>query len=237
LSVSGFYGYDTNDSIPTLIQVLDGVRPANSAAIRVEIVPRSKWRYSGGGYTVMQQMIADTTGKQFPEFMRDTVLNPLGMTNSTYEQPLPQKLCGLSATGYYANGEAVKGRWHVYPEMAAAGLWTTASDLARFAIGVQRALAGDSNPVLSPSMTHQMLTVQNPSLSADDGLGVFLAGSEQTIQFQHTGRNAGFDSYMVAYAHAGNGVVILINANDDKGATKDIAEMIAKQYGWKDFRY
>lgn len=236
-NVSGFYGYDTSDPIPELIQVLDGAKPANSAPIRVDIVPGSKWRYSGGGYTVVQQMTVDVTEKSFPEFMRDTVLKPLGMTNSTYEQPLPQKLDTLCATGYYANGEVVKGRWHVYPEMAAAGLWTTASDLARFAIGVQQAVVGVSNPVLSQSMTRQMLVVQNPSLNVEDGLGVFLAGSEKTLQFQHTGRNAGFDSYMVAYAYAGDGAVILINANDDTGTTRDIAEMIAKQYGWRDFHY
>ena len=237
LTVSGFWGYATNEPIPTLVSVLDGVKPANTDAIRVDIVPGSKWRYSGGGYTVMQQMIIDVTGKPFPEFMSETVLKPLGMTNSTYEQPLPQDMAASCAAGYYAGDKAVKGRWHVYPEMAAAGLWTTASDLARFAIGVQQALAGDSNLVLSQSMTRQMLSVQNPSLQDGDGLGLFLAGSEKTLQFQHTGRNAGFDAYMIAYAYVGSGAVILINANDDTGATKDIAEIIAKKYAWKEFHY
>ena len=79
--------------------------------------------------------------------------------------------------------------------------------------------------------------MNNPSLQNNNGLGLFLAGSEKTLQFQHTGRNAGFDAFMIAHAHSGNGAVILINANDDTEATKDIAEIIAKQYGWKDFRY
>jgi CubicO group peptidase (beta-lactamase class C family) len=235
LNVHGFPGYASNESIPTLVEVLDGAKPANTPAIRVDAIPGSKWRYSGGGYTVLQQMIIDVTGEPFPEFMYDTVLKPLGMTNSTYDQPLPEKMAAAAAKGYFASGKAVRGRWHIYPEMAAAGLWTTASDLARFAIGVQQALAGDSNPVLSQSMTRQMLAVQNPSLSRDDGLGVFLGGSQKTLQFWHAGRDAGFDAYMIAYAKAGNGAVILMNVNDDNGAMKDILTVISDKYGWKAF--
>jgi len=61
---------------------------------------------------------------------------------------LAQRMAGADAAGYRANGEAVPGRWRVHPEVAAAGLWTTASDLARFALGIQQSLAGDSNTVL-----------------------------------------------------------------------------------------
>ena len=149
LTVHGFPGYAVAGPVPTLVEVLDGAKPANTGAIRVNVVPGSLWRYSGGGFTVMQQMIIDATGKPFPEFMRETVLAPLGMTSSTYEQPLPADRQSHAATGHYPDGRPVAGKWHVYPEMAAAGLWTTAPDLARFAIGVQRALASTSNAVLS----------------------------------------------------------------------------------------
>jgi len=228
LTVHGFPGYDRNGPIPTLTQVLDGVKPANTAAIRVDTVPGSEWRYSGGGYTVMQQFIIDVTGKPFPKFMSDTVLQPLGMTNSTYEQPLPKDLATSAATGYYANGNAVKGKWHVYPEMAAAGLWTTPSDLARFDIAIQQALAGKSNPVLSPATTRLMLTRQK----ADDGLGVFLGGRDKTLKFSHEGRDEGFDAIMVAFANTGQGAVIMINANDNSGAGNKIIEFIAQEYDW-----
>jgi CubicO group peptidase (beta-lactamase class C family) len=228
LTVDAFPGYVVGCPVPTLLQLLDGIEPANTPAIRVDIVPGSEWRYSGGGYAVMQQMIIDATGKPFPEVMRHTVLEPLGMMSSTYDQPLPERMAASAATGYYANGKAVEGRWHVYPEMAAAGLWTTASDLARFAIGVQRALAGDSNPVLSQSMTHLMLTHQ----ADDDGLGVFLEGSGKTLRFFHEGRNKGFDARLLAYTSEGRGAVILINTNDDSGAVEEIVNAIAKKYHW-----
>ena len=149
LTVHGFPGYAVDGPVPTLVQVLDGAKPTNTAPIRVDILPGSKWRYSGGGYTVMQQMIIDVTGKPFPRFMQEAVLGPLGMNESTYEQPLPAEKAKLTATGHYRDRSPVKGRWHIYPEMAAAGLWTTASDLARFAIGVQEALAGKSDKTLS----------------------------------------------------------------------------------------
>lgn len=232
LTVHGFPGYPVNGPIPSLVEVLDGVKPAATAAIRVDIIPGSKWRYSGGGYTVMQQMILDVTGQPFPKFMRETVLEPLGMTNSTYEQPLPGTMSALTAKGYFADGHGVRGRWHIYPEMAAAGLWTTPSDLARFTIGVQQSLAGEANPVLSQEMTRQMLTVQNPSLSDSDCLGLFRAGSGTTFRFWHDGRNAGFDAFMLAFPNQRRGVVVMINANDDTGAIKEIVDAVAKEY-WK----
>jgi CubicO group peptidase (beta-lactamase class C family) len=227
LTVHGFSGYGTNDPVPALLEVLDGARPANNQAVRVDIVPGSKWRYSGGGYTVMQQMIVDVTGKPFPEFMSDTLLKPLAMTNSTYEQPLPQRMAASAAAGYLKNGGAVMGGWRVQPELAAAGLWTTPSDLARFALGIQQALAGDSNAILSQANTRLMLTNQKDG----DGLGVFVDGSGQALRFSHGGRNAGFDSFMIAYASVGKGAVIMMNANDS-WTSRAIVNAIAKEYGW-----
>ena len=231
LTVHGFPGYARDEAQPTLVQVLDGVKPANTAAIRVDMVPGSKLRYSGGGYTVMQQLVMDVTAQPFPKFMEECVLGPLGMTNSTYAQPLPQELTAAAATGYYSIDKPVGGHWHVYPEMAAAGLWTTASDLARFAMGIQQALEAKSNSVISESMTRQMLTDQGES----DGLGLFLQGSGKTLRFGHNGRDEGFDAVMTAYAYKGQGAVILINVNDNSGALNRVLEAVAHEYDWQDF--
>ncbi|MDB6111846.1 MAG: penicillin-binding protein [Pedosphaera sp.] len=230
LTVHGFPGYAVDATLPTLVQVLDGVKPANTSAIRVDITPGTKWRYAGGGYTVMQQMVIDVTGKPFPEFMEATVLKPFGMTASTYQQPLPKDLASVTATGSYPDGREVKGKWHIYPEMAAAGLWTTASDLARCAIGIQQSLAGKTNPVVSQTMTRQMLKHQ----MGDDGLGVFLEGRGKTLRLSHDGRDEGFDASMTAYAETGKGAVIMINANENSGAVKRMMDQIAKEYRWLD---
>ncbi|MEJ7619052.1 MAG: serine hydrolase domain-containing protein [Pyrinomonadaceae bacterium] len=233
LSVHGFPGYAVNEPVPTLVQILNGEKPANTAAVRVEAVPGSQWKYSGGGYTLMQLMMEDVTGQPFPQLMRETVLGPLGMNNSTFEQPLPADKAKATATGYYRDRTAVEGKWHIYPEMAAAGLWTTASDLASFAINVQLALAGKSDKVLSSQMTRQMLTREQ---TWDSGLGVFLQGSGKTLRFGHNGRDEGFDAALIAYAEIGQGAVIMINANDNSRMVGSrILAAIAREYRWSDY--
>ncbi len=228
LTVSGFPGYLVGAAIPSLPQILDGQPPANTPPVRVDQVPGSQWRYSGGGYLVMQQMMIDVTGEPFADYVQETVLEPLGMSSSTFVQPLPESLASRAATGFAsAPRRVVEGRWRVKPELAAGGLWTTAGDLARFLIGIQRSLAGTSNPVISQSMTRQMLTPQKN----DSGLGFFLGGSPQ--RFGHNGSNLGFDAVTLAFSESGEGAVILMNANTDIEVLKNIlVEAIGEQYHW-----
>ncbi|MEJ0029571.1 MAG: serine hydrolase domain-containing protein [Bacteroidota bacterium] len=144
LTVHGFWGYSPDLPVPTVVQVLDGTPPANSPPIRVDKEPGGTFRYSGGGYTVMQQMMIDVYNKPYPEIEKELVLAPLQMNNSTYEQPLDSVKIKLAATGYLPDHQQTKGKRHTYPEMAAAGLWTTAEDLAKFAIDVQLAFKAES---------------------------------------------------------------------------------------------
>jgi CubicO group peptidase (beta-lactamase class C family) len=231
LTVHGFRGYATDEPVPTLVQVLDGAKPTNSGPIRVDILPGSKWRYSGGGYSVMQQMVIDVTGKPYPTFMQEAVLGPLDMNESTFEQPLPAAKAKLTARAHLQDRSPVKGRWHIYPEMAAAGLWTTPSDLARFAVGVQEAATGKSEKILSRKMARQMLTEQKNTY----GLGVGLDGSGTALRFSHGGRDEGFDAGLIAYAETGQGAVIMINANDNSRMVSRIMEAIAREYHWPEF--
>lgn len=230
-TVHGFAGYPVAAAIPTLPQVLDGERPANSPAIRVDVVPGSIYRYSGGGYVILQQAVIDVTGQTYPAYLHDHVLKPFGMDASTFEQPIPPERRALTATGYYPGGKTVPGRWHVYPEIAPAGLWTTPSDLARFAIGIQRSLSGQANPVISQATTREMLTVQKAGM----GLGWQLSGADKTRRFSHNGRNEGFDAQLVAYNETGQAAVVMINANDDSSAMNRILSAIANAYHWPNF--
>lgn len=232
MTVHGFPGYAVGLPLPTLTQVLNGEKSANTSAIRVDRTPGKEWKYSGGGYLVMQQMLLDVTSKPFPQFMDEVVLKPLGMTSSTYSQPLPDNMAARAAKGYGGiYDQSVNGAWNVYPEMAAAGLWTTAGDLARFAIGIQNAVSGESNPVISQSLTQQMLTIQKKK----NGLGLFLGSGGKTLRFGHDGVNIGFDAATVAYAHMGKGAVVMINKNDGGRAMNQIFTIIAEQYHWPDY--
>jgi CubicO group peptidase (beta-lactamase class C family) len=228
LTVEGFPGYRVGSTIPSLLQILDGKPPANTPPVRVDQIPGSKWRYSGGGYLVMQQMMIDVTGRSFDDYMQNAVLKPLGMSSSTFVQPLPEPLTRRAATGFArAPRRPVDRRWRVKPELAAGGLWTTAGDLARFLLGIQRSLAGTSNPVISQSMTRQMLTIQKE----DSGLGFFLGGDPP--RFGHNGSNHGFDAVTVALCDTGEGAVILMNGNTDIEVLKNIfVEAIADEYHW-----
>lgn len=228
LTVESFPGYRVGSAVPSLLQILDGRSPANTPPVRVDQIPGSKWRYSGGGYLVMQQMMIDITGQSFADYMEDAVLRPLGMSSSTFAQPLPESLASHAAIGFTdAPRHAVEGRWRIKPELAAGGLWTTAGDLARFLLGIQRSLAGTSNPVISQSMTQQMLTRQND----DSGLGFFLGGNPP--RFGHNGSNPGFNAVTVGLCDTGEGAVILMNGNTDIEVLKNIlVDAIADQYHW-----
>jgi CubicO group peptidase (beta-lactamase class C family) len=228
LTVHGFPGYDVAEPMPTLVQVLDGAAPTNTAPIRVDTTPGAIWRYSGGGFTVMQQLVIDVTGEPFPQFMQRAVLGPIGMTSSTFEQPPPSARAALTASGYYADGRPVRGRWHVYPEMAAAGLWTTPTDLAKFAIEVQESLAGRGHGVVSQATARQYVTEQKNSY----GLGVGLMRAGPTLRFGHGGRDEGFDAFLVASAESGDGVVVMINANDNTPMKERIADHIGRLWGF-----
>lgn len=230
LTVHGFPGYAVDEPKPTLVQILDGAPPTNTPPIRVETVPGTKWNYSGGGYTIMQQLVLDVTGRSFPDYMGETVLVPLGMAHSTYEQPLPNEKARQTATGVYPDGSLVKGRWHVYPEMAAAGLWTTPSDLLRFAMGVQQSYAGKPGSILTQDTARQMLTDQKHG----DGLGVFLQGKGGSLRFTHSGRDEAFDADLMATASTRQGVVVMINTNEDSGLQDRIVKLVARLYHWPD---
>jgi CubicO group peptidase (beta-lactamase class C family) len=227
LTVHGFPGYPTGQPVATLLEVLDGQKPANTAPIRVDVLPGSQWRYSGGGYTVMQQLLIDVLGKPFPEMMMETVLATAGMTQSAYEQPLPDAHLARSAVGYRSNGTPVGGRRHVYPELAAAGLWTTAGDLCRFAIEIMNAYAGRSDKVVSQDMAKAMLTVQK----APSGLGFMLQGEGQDFRFSHSGGNAGFICDLVAFPARGIGLAIMTNAEGGGSLISEVERAIAAEYG------
>jgi CubicO group peptidase (beta-lactamase class C family) len=231
-TVHGFPGYASSAPVPTLVQVLNGQKPANTPPIRSEAVPGTRWNYSGGGYTIMQQVLLDVTKEPFPKLLHDTVLAPIGMTRSTYAQPLPQNLRENAATPYRRDGKPVEGGAHAYPEMAAAGLWTTPTDMARYAIEVRRSLNGHANHVLSPEMTKQML---RPGMG-HYGLGLEMGGSSSNPYFGHGGVNEGFVNNFAMYETSGNGLVVMTNGDNGGLLGDEIMHSIANEYNWPDFR-
>ena len=231
LTVHGFPGYSAGAPLPDARSNLER-RDARQHRIRSALnsPPGRRFSYSGGGYTVMQQLLIDVSGEPFPRLLHDTVLAPIGMTRSTYEQPLPAAPWTDVAMPHRTEGTPVTGGPHTYPEMAAAGLWTTPSDLARYVIEIQGSLRGDPNGVLSTDLTQEMLVAGRGSY----GLGLVIGGSPGIPYFSHGGINEGYEASLFGYARAGEGVVVMTNAQGGQPLADDVIRSVASVYGWPD---
>jgi CubicO group peptidase (beta-lactamase class C family) len=231
LTVHGFNGYAAGQKTPALLQVLDGATPANSEPVRVDTVPGTAWRYSGGGYSVVQLMVTEASRLPFEAYMHNAVLAPLGMTRSTFAQTLPRAWRDAAATAHRGDGSAVPGRWHVYPEAAAAGLWTTPTDLARLVVEVQQARAGRSDKLLSRATASVMLT----RVLGEYGLGFFVEQLGADSSFSHSGGTEGFRSRLYGYTRSGKGAVVMTNSANGAALIEEILTSIAAEYGWPEF--
>ena len=229
-TVSGFVGYSPSVPIPTLTQILDGVAPANNVAIEVVQEPGSGFRYSGGGYVVLQQLIEDVTSMPMADVVRERLLLPAGMATATLEQPLPVWRHAEATSGHLF-GTLAWG-WNTHPELGAAGLWATPSDLARFAIALQRALAAAPGALLSQALAEEMVGMN---------LGIFRYGAGDAGVFFHAGQNLGYTSWMQASIGGGHGAVVMINSSlagnpnlceGECALMSEIMGSIAQVYGW-----
>lgn len=229
-TVHGFPGYSQSLPLPTTVEILNSIKPVNTGPVVVDLLPGSAWRYSGGGITIAQLMVADAAGKPFADYMREAVLEPIGMTRSTYEQPLPESLWANAARAHSAQGRLIDAGWHNYPEQAAAGLWTTPVDLAKFAIELMLARKGESNRVLSKETATLMTTGNGEGW----GLGIVARGEGKAFRIAHGGSNAGYKCDLVAYPETGQGVAIMTSGDAGVIVFSELGRAVAREYGWAD---
>ena len=225
----GFPGYAPGAPLPTLVQILNGQPPSNVGPVLFKRPPYQAYKYSGGGIVIEQLMLTDLLGQPFDQNMQNLILKPLGMSDSTYQQPLPKNLAGRAAHAYDEQGHAMDAPWHVYPEQAAAGLWTTPSDLARVAIEVQRAIRGPEGAVLKQATAREMI--------APTGVGPFAIGFEiakngEGWYFSHSGGNWGFACHLLAHVRKGYGVAIMTNGDLGGRVTSEVEARVAAAYHW-----
>ena len=228
----GFPGYPPGAPLPTLPQILDGHPPSNVGSVRLERAPMTAYKYSGGAVTIEQLALTDTIGKPFPQIMREFVLDPIGMTNSTYQQPLPPEREKQAAHAHSSAGKSMNAPWHVYPEMAAAGLWTTPTDLSKLLIEVQLTLLGKSNRVLDQKTMQEMIT---PVGVGPFAVGFTIEKKGEGWYFGHGGSNWGFRSDMLAHRAKGYGLVIMTNADSGGALIQEVRERIERAYNWDIF--
>jgi len=225
LTVSGFIGYKKEETVPSIPEILDG--KGNTDPVRVYKEPGGIWNYSGGGYTIMQHMLTDIEQKQFPKIMMTNVLRPLGMKSSTYENPLPEEYHSRAATGYNFDGTQVEGKWWVYPEMAAAGLWTTPSELILWAKEIQHILQTQKDGLLQAKTVNEMLTPHED----DYGLGPYVLD----LTFGHGGADEGFRAELLVWKETSNAVVIMVNSQNGSTIMREILLSIVQEYNLPDY--
>jgi len=228
----GFEGYKPDAEMPTLIQVLNGESPANSGKIFVDIEPETMSRYSGGGTTIVQQAMIDQENKPFQEIMQERVLYPIGMSNSFFSNSiLNEKQSSNATAGHYDDGTQVDCRKHIYPEMAAAGLWTTAGDLAKFALEMQRSLKGEPNKILNKQFADIMTT---PVLKDGSNLGLGNRKLNEESFLAHAGGNEGYNCDLMFHKTKGYGLVLLTNSTSGaENIMMPIFRSVAITYDWE----
>jgi CubicO group peptidase (beta-lactamase class C family) len=240
---SGYrYGYYRTppgpiDPIPILREELEGLPPANTPAITVVRQPGARWDYSPAGYTVVQAVLMAIYGQDFARVMRRLVLAPLGMDDSTFAQPLPADLIPRMAVPYLPDGRRLPDGPRVFDTAASGGLTTTAIDLARFVVALQKALRGEPQGRITPRIARAMMERQPGLIDPADcfptadpgakacrsswGLGLDVNldrylehrgdGEPTGGYFGHTGFNSGFLSLLMGSKAGGGGVVAMVN--------------------------
>jgi CubicO group peptidase (beta-lactamase class C family) len=225
----GFPGYKPGAPVPTLTQIMNGEPPSNVKHVVVGRPPLTAAKYSGGGITLVQMLLTDVLGRPFPELMRDTVLGPIGMRRSAYEQPLSPERDKSAARAHDRAGNSRDAKWHVYPELAAAGLWTTAPDLARFGIELQKSLQGNSNAVLSRAMAMEMAT---PVGVGPFAIGMQIAQRGEGWYLSHGGSNWGFQCLLIVHKLKGYGLAVMTNGDSGGRLASEIQQRVAAAYKW-----
>jgi CubicO group peptidase (beta-lactamase class C family) len=229
IGVPGYLGYEPGAALPTLQQILDGTPPANSPPVRVEALPDSRYAYSGGGYEVVQALIEAATKMRFQDALEQLVLKPAAMPNSAFLQPLPVELTRRAATGHDAGGNELPGGWRVVPELAAGGLWSSATDLAHLLVALERSHRGGPDTLLARATAWAMMTQQN---GGPYGLGGAIGGLGQNRALMKRGQNIGYQSYMLLFPATGQGIVVLTGSDNGTTLATALIRRAADAYRW-----
>lgn len=229
-SVHGFRGYAEGEPMPTLVQILNGEKPANSKAVKPLFAAGLKPQYSGGGITIVQKLIMDVTGRPYDVYMMDKVLKPLGMETGFYTTVPQANIVGKLASGHRVDGAPIKGKYHFYPEQAAASLWTNPTELSKFVTQLQRAYNGTSEKVISKEAARAMLT----PVMGENALGTFIKKKGGNTYFSHGGANEGFRSFYVANIEKGDGVIVMVNS-DNNAIIPELVNSVATVYNWEEY--
>ncbi|HEV2364301.1 MAG TPA: serine hydrolase domain-containing protein [Caulobacteraceae bacterium] len=229
-TVHGFGAFPPGEALPTVIDVLEGRPPAKTKPVQVDKTPGGAARYSGGGTMIVQLMLEEASQTRFADLARAEIFQPLGLSRSTFECPLPKPLESNAAVGH-EEGKAIDGKWVCVPQLAAGGVWTTPTDFASFMIACRDAWLGKPGAFLRQDLAREMMTPQG----GEFGLGWELLEKSGDILFGHGGSNAGYQCESKCFLEGGRGAVVMTNAESGLIFYWEVFAAVARAHGWDDF--
>ena len=221
----GFPGFGPNETIPTAVDILNGAAPEYSKAVVVETAPGTEWRSSGGAYTVLQVLMEDVTGIPFPQLMQGLILKPFDMRNSTFDQPLAGEDQALAAHAFDEEGKLRPT--HIYPTLAASGLWTTPTDLIKLLKNLHASYRHDTG-VLSQTSAQILMREDVEGM----GLGFAVDGEGDLLRLTHGGSNKGFKAFLGSWPARGEAVVLMTNGENGGPLQHEIFRGLSGLFGW-----
>ena len=228
-TVRGFLGYPLGTPLPDTLGIVTGSERANTPPVRIAFDPETPWRYSGGGYQIAQLWAEQASGEDFAALMQRLVLDPVGMNSSSFALNWPDSAAeGGIARAHGWNGEPIEGGWFLYPEQAAANLWSTPSDYARFLVALMAAADGAQDAGIDPEIARLMTT------AVSDGYGLGLATSIHLGErrWAHSGSSEGYRSNQFALPDRGDAIVVMTNGKNAHHLIPDINRTAEIAYSW-----
>lgn len=236
-TVEGFAGYPRSVEMPTNKEVILGSTRTNTKRVAFT-QPKGKWYYSGGGYQIAQAFAEDVSDLTFAELSKELIFDPIGMTRTTYMLPFdPEAVKPLIPVPAYTGKGPLQGGWHNYPELATAGLWTTATDYGRFAIALMKSSNGDGDTGIRPDVAREMLTVagrRNDVQGYGLGLGIISDANGNIKTFEHHGANEGYRTSFTAFPAEGAVSIVMTNHPNGLGLSQDANRGIGASMGYTD---
>lgn len=241
LTAGGYMGYQKGDMLPSDVQTFLGQKPASNKPVSVEQIPGTEIRYCGAGYTLAEIALADIYETPFEKLIQKWALSPIAMNGSSFDMEYPQQTSVQTALGHDNHGKQVEGGWRVHPEQAAAGLWATPKDIAKFALEISRAYKGKSK-LMSKKMAREMLSPLKPDTDLSEQFGgqpamtFIIDKSGQDFLFKHGGGTMGYRSFMVMHPETGKGAVFMVNSDLGYSVGLEMLRSASSIYDWPGFK-
>jgi len=225
---ASYQGYEQSDELPSLLNILNGT--PKSERVRL-ISAKGQYKYSGGGYMILQQLIEDITKQTYSEYMSSELFAKFGVKQSHFDVVEYSKEQNI-AKGHGFSGDVYPNGWLNYPQKSVAGLWSTPSDLANLLAVYMKAYQGIDNTLLSMGSAKEM----TKAIGAEMGLGFGVHGEGINLHIDHGGWNIGYRAYMTAFPERGDAVVVMANSNNSHRLIEEIMRSVSSQLGWDAYK-